>query len=363
MMQNDVVVVGGGISGLSLAFYCVQAGMKTTILEKNDTIGGSFASPHYSANGKKFWLEMGAHTCYSSYQNLLDIVEACGITDTIIPRAKVPFSLFMNGKVKSIVSSLNIFELLVSVPNLFTLKKDGESVKSYYSKIVGERNYNNVLSHFFNAVPSQKTDDFPAEMMFKSREKRKVVLKNYTFKEGLQSVAQAISARSGLNVFTNQNITSLKFVDGLYEIRTADGNEYSAKTLVLATPSMVTSKLLKDIKPEIANHFSQLKAADVDSLGVIVRKENISLKPVAATPCSSENFHATSARKLNANLLAVAKLRFLRSTHCFAARVGNIDTVKLPTLPQETNVHACEYPYQYLLSTAELNSMSSLRFR
>ncbi len=34
MMQNDVVVVGGGISGLSLAFYCVQAGMKTTILEK-----------------------------------------------------------------------------------------------------------------------------------------------------------------------------------------------------------------------------------------------------------------------------------------------------------------------------------------
>ena len=296
MMQNDVVVVGGGISGLSLAFYCVQAGMKTTILEKNDTIGGSFASPHYSANGKKFWLEMGAHTCYSSYQNLLDIVEACGITDTIIPRAKVPFSLFMNGKVKSIVSSLNIFELLVSVPNLFTLKKDGESVKSYYSKIVGARNYNNVLSHFFNAVPSQKTDDFPAEMMFKSREKRKVVLKNYTFKEGLQSVAQAISARSGLNVFTNQNITSLKFVDGLYEIRTADGNEYSAKTLVLATPSMVTSKLLKDIKPEIANHFSQLKAADVDSLGVIVRKENISLKPVAALISPDDLFFSVVSR-------------------------------------------------------------------
>ena len=296
MMQNDVVVVGGGMSGLSLAFYCVQAGMKTTILEKNDTIGGSFASPHYSANGKKFWLEMGAHTCYSSYQNLLDIVQACGITDTIIPRAKVPFSLFMNGKVKSIVSSLNIFELLVSVPNLFTLKKDGESVKSYYSKIVGERNYNNVLSHFFNAVPSQKTDDFPAEMMFKSREKRKVVLKNYTFKEGLQSVAQAISARSGLNVFTNQNITSLKFVDGLYEIRTADGNEYSAKTLVLATPSMVTSKLLKDIKPEIANHFSQLKAADVDSLGVIVRKENISLKPVAALISPDDLFFSVVSR-------------------------------------------------------------------
>jgi len=112
MMQNDVVVVGGGISGLSLAFYCVQAGMKTTILEKNDTTGGSFASPHYSANGKKFWLEMGAHTCYSSYQNLLEIIETCGMKDAIVARAKVPFTLFMDGKIKSIVSQLNIPELL-----------------------------------------------------------------------------------------------------------------------------------------------------------------------------------------------------------------------------------------------------------
>jgi len=258
MMQNDVVVVGSGISGLSLAFYCVQAGMKTTILEKNDTIGGSFASPHYTANGKKFWLELGAHTCYSSYQNLLEIVEACGIKDTIIPRAKVPFTLYMNGKIKSIVSQLNIFELLVSVPNLFRLKKEGQSVKSYYSKIVGERNYRDVISHFFNAVPSQVTDDFPADMMFKSREKRKDVLKNYTFKNGLQSVARAISAKSDLNVFNNQNVSSLRYVDGLYQIRTADGGEYSAKTLVLATPSMVTSKLLKDIHPDLASHFSHL---------------------------------------------------------------------------------------------------------
>jgi protoporphyrinogen oxidase len=296
MMQNDVVVVGGGISGLSLAFYCVQAGMKTTILEKNDTIGGSFASPSYSANGKKFWLEMGAHTCYSSYQNLLDIVEACGIKDSIIPRAKVPFTLFMNGKIKSIVSQLNILELLVSIPNLFKLKKDGQSVKSYYSKIVGERNYHNVLSHFFNAVPSQKTDDFPADMMFKSREKRKDMLKNYTFKNGLQSVARAISARSGLNVFTNQDVNSVRYVDGLYEIRTADGGEYSAKTLVLATPSKVSSKLLKEINPGLSTHFGLLKAADVDSLGVIVRKENISMKPVAALISPDDVFFSVVSR-------------------------------------------------------------------
>jgi protoporphyrinogen oxidase len=296
MMQNDVVVVGGGISGLSLAYYCVKAGMKTTLLEKNDTTGGSFSSHQYSANGKKFWLELGAHTCYSSYQNLLDIVEDSGLTSAIIPREKVPFTLFVDGKVKSIVSQLNIAELLVSVPNLFKLKKTGESVKSYYSKIVGEKNYTNVLSHFFNAVPSQPTDDFPADMMFKSREKRKDVLKNYTFKHGLQSVTKAIAATNGLNIFSSRDVTSIEYVDGLYIIRTPDSGAYSAKTLVLATPSSVSSKLLRDINPNIANHLGQLRAAEVDSVGVIVKKENISLKPVAALISPNDVFYSVVSR-------------------------------------------------------------------
>jgi len=296
MMQNDVVVVGGGISGLTLAYYCAKAGMKTSLLEKSDTLGGSFASPHYSANGKKFWLELGAHTCYSSYQNLLDIVEECGVSNTIIPRAKVPFTLLVNDKIKSILSQLNIFELLLSAPNIFTFKKDGQSVKSYYSKIVGEKNYNDVVSHFFNAVPSQKTDDFPADMMFKSREKRKDVLKNYTFKGGMQSVAKAISARRGLNLFTSQDVNSITFENGLYVIKSANGGEYSAKTLVLATPSSVASKLLQATHADIASHLGQLKAATVDSIGVIVRKEHVKLQPVAAIISPNDIFYSIVSR-------------------------------------------------------------------
>ncbi|NTW68239.1 MAG: FAD-dependent oxidoreductase [Chlorobiaceae bacterium] len=296
MMQNDVVVVGGGISGLSLAYYCVKAGLKTTLLEKNDTTGGSFSSHQYNANGKKFWLELGAHTCYSSYQNLLDIVEESGITNTIIPREKVPFSLFIDGKVKSIVSQLNIPELLFAAPNLFKLKKTGESVKSYYSRIVGEKNYKDVVSHFFNAVPSQPTDDFPADMMFKSREKRKDMLKNYTFNHGLQSVAKVIAATNGLNIFTSRDVNSIEYVDGRYIIRADDDGAYSAKTLVLATPSAVSSSLLRDINPDIANHLGQLKAAEVDSIGVIVKKEHISLKPVAALISPNDIFYSVVSR-------------------------------------------------------------------
>jgi protoporphyrinogen oxidase len=295
-MYNDVVIVGGGISGLSLAYYCVKAGMKTSIIEKNDTVGGSFCSPSYTSGGNEFWFEMGANTCYSSYRNLLDIVEKCGIMDTIIPRAKVPFTLLIDDNIKSIVSQLNLFELLVSAPNLFKLKKTGLSVKSYYSKIVGDGNYRDVISHFFNAVPSQPTDDFPADMMFKSREKRKDVLKNYTFKHGLQGVARTIAATKGINVFNGQAVSSVEFANGEYVLRTTGGGEYSAKTLVLATPSSVASKLLRDVNPDIANHLGQLKAAQVDSVGVMVKKSDISLKPVAAMISPNDVFYSVVSR-------------------------------------------------------------------
>ncbi|HWQ26031.1 MAG TPA: FAD-dependent oxidoreductase [Chlorobaculum sp.] len=296
MAQKEVVIIGGGISGLSMAFYCSQAGMKTTLIEKDKTVGGSFASPQYTSDGNSFWLEMGAHTCYSSYQNLLGIVETCGIADTIIPREKVPFSLLKNGEVKSIMAGLDLFELIRSVPNLFFLKKENLTVQAYYSKIVGEKNYRNTVSHFFNAVPSQLTNEFPADMIFKSRPKRKDVLKNYTFKGGLQSVARTIAALKGIDVRTGSAAESVVSSGGKYTVRTADGQEYNSDALVLALPSDPAAKLLQNVNQAVAYHLTKLKYADVDSVGVVVKKGDISLKPLAAIISPNDVFFSMVSR-------------------------------------------------------------------
>ena len=295
-MKSDVVIVGGGISGLSLAFYSAKAGFKTTLLEKSDTPGGSLNSPRYTGNNARFWLEMGAHTCYNSYQNLLDIVDACHLSDSIIPREKVPFTLLVDKQLKSVFSALNIFEALKSIPNIFSLKKEGLSVREYYSKIVGTNNYNDTLSHFFNAVPSQPTGDFPADMMFKSRAKRKEVLKNYTFREGLQSVAKAIAKSKGINVFTDQEVTGIEVVESSYAITTKAGVTHTASTLALATPSAVSSRLLQTIESDISGHLGLLKAASVDSVGVVVKKSDLSVKPVAAIISPNDIFFSAVSR-------------------------------------------------------------------
>ena len=119
MDSYDVIVVGAGISGLTFAHYAQKGGKKVLVLERAQKAGGSFDSATFQEQSGDFWIELGAHTCYNSYGNLLEVMEDCGMLDEIIPRAKVPFRLLKELKVKSFPSQINFLELLVSVPKLF----------------------------------------------------------------------------------------------------------------------------------------------------------------------------------------------------------------------------------------------------
>ncbi len=73
----------------------------------------------------------------------------------------------VGNQIKSIPSQISFLELLLHTPRMFSLKKTGQSVESYYSKIVGKRNFDKVFQRLFNAVPCQRANDFPADMLFK----------------------------------------------------------------------------------------------------------------------------------------------------------------------------------------------------
>src|SRR5690242_12295054 len=70
MATADVIVVGGGISGLAFAWKAGQAGRKVQVLERDGRIGGRLYS-HRRPDG--YWFEMGAHSVYNSYGAFLDI--------------------------------------------------------------------------------------------------------------------------------------------------------------------------------------------------------------------------------------------------------------------------------------------------
>ena len=179
MKQFDAIVIGAGISGLSFASYTAAAGLNTVVLEKSNRVGGCFHSHRFEGKAAGFWLELGAHTCYNSYGGLLGLMDKYGLMGDILAREKVSFKMLIDNQIRSITSQLSFPELFSSAWRIFSLKKDGESVESYYGRIVGRKNYQRVFAPAFNAVISQRANDFPADMLFNKRPRRKDVIKSF----------------------------------------------------------------------------------------------------------------------------------------------------------------------------------------
>jgi oxygen-dependent protoporphyrinogen oxidase len=183
MEQRDVIVVGGGLSGLAFAWHAARAGRKVLVLEAAERLGGCLDSRRQPAG---YWYELGAHTCYNSYGDLLEIIEGSGIGDRIRPRgeARKRFALLRDGKLLpmgplSVFKQFDLGELLRALPGAFRARKEGVSTYAYYSGVVGKRNYARVLAPFLSAVPSQSVDAFPATgdgSLFKKRPRRKDVV-------------------------------------------------------------------------------------------------------------------------------------------------------------------------------------------
>lgn len=292
MPQHDVIIVGGGISGLSLAHYCAKKGLKPLVIEKNGRIGGSFLS--FRSND--YWFELGAHSCYNSYGNLVGLLEDTGILNKIITPGKAGYKLYLKGEVKSIMSQMSIPELLFSLPKMFGAKMDGETVKSYYSKIAGKNNFEKAVCPMFNAVICQKASDFPADMLFKKRERRQDVIKKFGFPGGLQTITDTIAAEPAVTAMIDKGVTEIGFNSGVFTVTTSDGSSFESQRLALATPAETSANLLRKSFPDLANKLAALKAESVETVGVIINKDETSLGPIAALAAADDVFYSFVSR-------------------------------------------------------------------
>jgi UDP-galactopyranose mutase len=300
MIEPDVVVVGGGISGASLAYHAARAGKRVHVVEREERAGGCMAS-EVSAAGT--WYELGAHTCYNSYGAFLEVLEGCGLLEGLQARGK-PVLRFLRGD--ELVGGKNLFlllrlfgklELLRSVPGWFGASQEGETVRSYYSRFVGPRNYDRVLGAMLSAVPSQEAHDFPADMLFKRRERRRDVMRSFTLPGGLRTAVEAALARPGIEVSTGRSATALARADGGFALTLSDGERLRAPVVALAVPPGAAAQLLSDVAPEAADVAGRIQEAEVDSLGFVVPLAKVAHVPYSTFLIPLEDaFHSIVTR-------------------------------------------------------------------
>jgi len=274
----DVAILGAGISGLTFAHHVARAGLRCLVLEAAESPGGCIRTAR-TRDG--FWFELGAHTLYNSYSALLDILGAARLQDAILTRRKAPYRLLVQGQVRSVGSQLAKGELIASAWRILSERKAGRSVADYYGRLVGKNNWRRVFSPVFSAVPSQRADDFPAEMLFKRRARRKDFPRTFTLKNGLYTLVERLVAAERITLRVNAEVVALARGEAGHAVTCKDGSTAVVRNVVLAIPPDAGSRLLAPGFPAAADALARIRTTSIDSTGVAFAARDLPL-PVFA---------------------------------------------------------------------------------
>ncbi|WP_166253453.1 hydroxysqualene dehydroxylase [Marinobacter salicampi] len=83
MQQNmDVLIIGGGVAGLTAAIGLIDQGFKVTLIEGSDSLGGRAQSMTDRTTGER--VDLGPHVMVTQYRNMLKLLENLGTEKQVV---------------------------------------------------------------------------------------------------------------------------------------------------------------------------------------------------------------------------------------------------------------------------------------
>lgn len=286
----DLIVIGGGVSGLTLASRAAREGRSVLVLEAENRVGGCIESWR-PVEG--FTLELGAHTAYNSYGALLTELEARAGLTGLLPREKAGYFFIENGKPVSPIKRLSFLSLLLHLPFGLLRNKAKASVGDYYRRLFGAGNYQRLLAPAFAAVLSQPAEAYPAAWLFRKKPRVKTAPRKYSHTGGLQGLIEALA--TGLEIHRGTPALGITRTDSGYVVKTAHG-ELTCRQLAMATPADVTARLLQDAHPYLAAALADIKMAAIEAVAVVVKREAVHLPKLAGLIGDKEHWFSVVSR-------------------------------------------------------------------
>jgi protoporphyrinogen/coproporphyrinogen III oxidase len=305
----QTLVVGGGISGLVCTYALRKAGLDAHLFEASVRPGGAIQS--VARDG--FLLELGPQS-FSGTAPLRALFHNLAISDQLAEApAHAPRYVFVDGALRPVPLSPPAFfaSPLINVSTKWALVRDlfGKSVPPDHDETVAafvrrkfspqllDRLVGPFVSGVYAGDPERLSlrSAFPAlheaeksagsiiRGMFRAAKTKTVPRERptlLTLREGNESLVRALANALGPSLHTGRRITGLSVQnDGSFRVQfEANGatKSISTKSLILATPTNVSGKLLSSLDPSFESLFAPMEYAPVAVISLGYRKDDVS---------------------------------------------------------------------------------------
>ncbi len=311
----SIVVIGGGVSGLTAAHRLRKAGATVTLVEKSPGLGGKVATEHSDG----FLIEAGPDSFVSAKGPVIELARELGLTARVLssrPEHRgshvwwqgrlhpLPEGLLLMAPSRlaplfrsSLLSWKGKFRVLGDL--LLPRQRHGEdeSLESFVVRRLGREVLERIAEPLIAGIHAAEPATMSLEASFPrflemEREHRSLIMAaraaaskpassgnlSYfaSFRDGMGELVTAlVGALSGVEIKTGSVVTRVSrgsAGDG-FAVMLADGTEHLAEGVILATPARETAGLLKELAPEAAAAIAGIQQVSTATVTLAYRSD------------------------------------------------------------------------------------------
>ncbi|MFL6653073.1 MAG: protoporphyrinogen oxidase [Sulfurifustaceae bacterium] len=301
---SDVIVVGGGISGLATAFFLRRRGMAVSVLEAGDAPGGTIQTIERDG----FLVDTGPTSTLYRGGALGDVIDALGLQAELLEADRraaryivkqdvlVPLPLSLGRFVTTPLFSAAAKLRLLAEP-LHRRATGEESIAQFVRRRIGPEFLDWAVDPFVSgvyagdperlsvraAIPRLYALEAEHGSLFIGALARAFAGKGggaqprgrlISFRRGMQSLPRALANDLGAAVHLNAPVVSIEQRSGEWIAGTARG-EHRARRLVLAVPSYHAASLLAPVAPAAARDLEAISYPPVASVALGFRRDQV----------------------------------------------------------------------------------------
>ncbi len=305
MNDEKIVIVGGGIAGLTVAHKLHKAGLPVLLLEQSSHLGGCIRTMHESG----YLLELGPNTFLNSSKELWSLAESVGIKNLKIETPDAIGKrryIYKEEKLVAVPSGPKIlFSPILSLKGRLRLLKEpfikkpshnnDESLASFVTRRLGKEALDMLVTPFVSGIYAGDPERLSIKAIFPKlvhiEQKYGSVIKGMkelkgdikssglgSFRAGIGTLTSALASNLGDSTVKNARVTSIEKINDTYNVHyEKDGESLNVMTkrLICALPAYSAARVLGGISDALRNALMGIEYAPIIVVHTGYKQENV----------------------------------------------------------------------------------------